>query len=121
MILKVVALWVAMTFTSTLIVPPAPVYSQSANIIPLSPSFVPPMLKGIKIFVDQPLRFDFIVDKGQNGLEGETFKKESAKLIKYFLASLTVPQEDLWVNLSPREKDRIIPQAFGLTEMGRIF
>ena len=40
-------------------------------------------------------------------------------MIKYFLASLTIPEKDLWVNLSPYEKDRIIPQSFGLTEMGR--
>jgi len=30
-----------------------------------------------------------------------------------------VPEDDLWVNLSPYEKDRIIPQTFGSTEMGR--
>ncbi|MDO8675766.1 MAG: hypothetical protein Q7K71_06610 [Candidatus Omnitrophota bacterium] len=41
------------------------------------------------------------------------------KLIKYFLASLTIPEQDLWVNLSPYEKDRIVPQSFGQTEMGR--
>jgi len=46
-------------------------------------------------------------------------KTESTKLIKYFLASLTMPENDLWVNLSPYEKDRIIPHSFGLTEMGR--
>ena len=40
-------------------------------------------------------------------------------MIKYFLASLTIPEKDLWVNLSPYEKDRIIPPSFGLTEMGR--
>ena len=49
----------------------------------------------------------------------EQLKQESTKLIKYFLASLTIPEKDLWVNLSPYEKDRIIPQSFGLTEMGR--
>ena len=46
-------------------------------------------------------------------------KQEVTKLIKYFLASLTIPESDLWVNLSPYEKNRIIPQSFGLTEMGR--
>ena len=30
-----------------------------------------------------------------------------------------MPEDDLWVNLSPYEKDRIIPEAFGQTEMGR--
>ena len=49
----------------------------------------------------------------------QNLKQESTKLIKYFLASLTIPEKDLWVNLSPYEKDRIIPKSFGLTEMGR--
>ncbi|MBF0490440.1 MAG: hypothetical protein HQL15_07435 [Candidatus Omnitrophica bacterium] len=40
-------------------------------------------------------------------------------MIKYFLASLTIPEKDLWVNLSPYEKDRIVPEFFGQTEMGR--
>ena len=30
-----------------------------------------------------------------------------------------MPEDDLWVNLSPYEKDRIIPEAFGETELGR--
>src|SRR5262249_5503482 len=36
-----------------------------------------------------------------------------------FLAALTTPQEQMWVNLSPYEKGRIIPNTFGSTEMGR--
>jgi len=92
--------------------------------------FNPPILKGIKVHPDNPFRFDFILDKGDglsNGvipakagiLNQEQLKQESTKLIKYFLASLTIPEKDLWVNLSPYEKDRIIPNSFGLTEMGR--
>src|SRR5208283_3152490 len=85
----------------------------------LSPPFDPPILKGIKVHPDNPLRFDFILDKGDSKLSNDALKDESSKLIKYFLASLTIPEKDLWVNLSPYEKDRIIPQSFGLTEMGR--
>jgi len=95
----------------------------------LSPEFNPPILKGIKIHPDNPFRFDFILDKGDSSViarnavtkqsQQEQLKQESTKLIKYFLASLTIPEKDLWVNLSPYEKDRIIPQSFGLTEMGR--
>ncbi len=85
----------------------------------LSPEFSPPILKGIKVHPDNPLRFDFILDPGNGPLIDDTVKEESSKLIKYFLASLTIPEKDLWVNLSPYEKDRIIPQSFGLTEMGR--
>ena len=77
------------------------------------------MGRGITVHPENPLMFDFIVDGGESNLEGEELKTEADKLIKYFLASLTVPEEELWVNLSPYESDRIIPESFGLTEMGR--
>ena len=85
----------------------------------LSPPVDPPMLKGIKVHPDNPFLFDFILDRGDRELTSNELKDESSKLIKYFLASLTIPEKDLWVNLSPYEKDRIIPNSFGLTEMGR--
>ncbi len=84
--------------------------------IALSPEFDPPIFKGIKIHPDNPLRLEFILNNaGRNPAE----IKDIAKLIKYFLASLTIPEDDLWVNLSPYEQNRIIPPAFGRTEMGR--
>ena len=87
--------------------------------IHLSPEFNPLILKGIKVHPDNPFRFDFILERGDSQLSNDALKDESGKLIKYFLASLTIPEKDLWVNLSPYEKDRIIPQSFGITEMGR--
>jgi len=87
--------------------------------VPLSAAFQPMVIKGIKIDPSNPFQFNFIVDVGDTGLEGADLKKESERLIKYFLASLTIPEEDLWVNLSPYERERIIPKAFGETEMGR--
>ena len=65
----------------------------------LSPPLDPPMLKGIKVHPDNPFRFDFILDKGDSSLANDQLKDESSKLIKYFLASLTIPENDLWVNL----------------------
>jgi diguanylate cyclase (GGDEF)-like protein len=86
----------------------------------LSPPLDPPTLKGIKVHPDNPFKFDFILDQGDSAAEsGGDLKLEATRLIKYFLASLTIPENDLWVNLSPYEKERIIPQSFGLTEMGR--
>jgi len=82
-------------------------------------SFIPAVMKGVKIFPDNPLRFDFIIDTGNTKMEDAEIQEESSKLIKYFLASLTVPDDELWVNLSPYERDRIIPDKFGVTEMGR--
>ena len=89
------------------------------TMVPLSRPFAPPVFKGIKIHADNPFRLDFILDKGDSQSGEGALKDESSRLIKYFLAALTVPENDLWVNLSPYEKDRIIPNSFGLTEMGR--
>ncbi|PIQ88229.1 MAG: hypothetical protein COV72_09415, partial [Candidatus Omnitrophica bacterium CG11_big_fil_rev_8_21_14_0_20_42_13] len=66
-----------------------------------SAGFVPPMLKGIKIHPENPFLFDFYIDSGDSHLPQDQFQETSYKLINYFLASLTVPENDLWVNLSP--------------------
>ncbi|MEW5894246.1 MAG: DEAD/DEAH box helicase [Candidatus Omnitrophota bacterium] len=87
--------------------------------VPLSGAFDPAIINGIKIFPDNPFRLEFLIGSGQSELEGDDFREESKKLVRYFLASLTVPDKELWVNLSPYERDRIIPEAFGITEMGR--
>jgi len=114
-----------------------PIYAQEFFLpapgvrVNLSPEYNPAILKGIKVHPDNPFRFEFILDQGDNlkdsnvipakaGIQNqEQLKIEATRLIKYFLASLTIPEKDLWVNLSPYEKNRIIPQSFGLTEMGR--
>ncbi len=89
------------------------------TVINLSPAFIPAHVTGIAIHPDDPFKFDFIIDTGDDHLEGEAFKQESMKLIKYFMASLTVPENQMWVNLSPYEKNRIIADGLGQTEMGR--
>ncbi|MBF0387319.1 MAG: hypothetical protein HQL20_05630 [Candidatus Omnitrophica bacterium] len=93
--------------------------SAPGTMVSLSEPFVPPLLKGIKIYRNDPFRFDFILDTGDDPESVQQLKTDANRLIKYFLASLTVPEKDLWVNLSPYEKDRIVPDAFGQTEMGR--
>ena len=94
---------------------------QPGATLPISESFLPPLLKGVTIDPQNPLNLDFLVDHGQDHLSSEQFKKESQKLVNYFMAALTVPESELWVNLSPAyaEKDRIVPQHFGHTELGR--
>ena len=85
----------------------------------LSPEFTPAHLKGITIHHDNALMFDFIIQRGDEHLSDQQKQEEYKKLIKYFLASLAIPDEDQWVNLSPYEKNRIIKDDFGKTEMGR--
>jgi len=115
-------------FLITSSIGPIPVYAQAVLNLPapgvmvnLSPVYTPVMIKGLKVHPDNPLLFDFILDTGDSGLKinSAEFKIESQRLIKYFLAALTITEGDLWVNLSPYEKNRIIPQELGNTEMGR--
>lgn len=89
------------------------------QMVALTSAFAPALIKGLCVDPQNPFKFDFIVDVGDSGLEGEAFNEETTRLIKYFLASLTIPEKDLWVNLSPFEKDRIVPEGFGATDMGR--
>lgn len=78
--------------------------------------FEMPLLKGINLDPENPLKIDFILDHGdQDDIDPEL----NSKLVNYFLAALTVPQDDFWVNLSPYEKDRVIEQSLGITDLGK--
>jgi len=128
---RLVSCIITLTLTTSLIVPPGSAQAQVIGTIPdvylptagdrinSTEGYTPPIIQAFKIFPDDPLRFDFIIDTGDAELDQIDFEEESKKLIKYFLASLTVPSDELWVNLSPYEDDRIIPEKFGVTEMGR--
>ncbi len=85
----------------------------------LSPAFRPATLMGIKVDPKNALKFDFLIDKGDENASSLEIKNEADRLIRYFMAALTVPEKDVWVNLSPYEKDRIVPEILGQTAMGR--
>ncbi len=110
-------------FVLTSVVPPS--YAQTlalpqpGTMMSLSESFAPLVLKGMALHKDDPLVFDFIVDNGQTGLKDKALTDQTTKLVKYFLAGLAVPDKDLWVNLSPYEKDRTIEESLSQTDMGR--
>ena len=125
---KCVSLFIALTFSCNFAIPPSYAQVVSTNLINLpnpgsmiatTPAFAPAAMRGLMIYPDNPLKFDFVIDRGDTKLTEDEFKAESTKLVRYFLASLTVPEKDMWVNLSPYEKNRIIPDNFGQTEMGR--
>ncbi len=105
---------------------PTPCYSQSfielpapGQLVTLSAPFKPVLLRGITVHPQNPYQFDFIFSAGEQDLKAEQLKGQSEKLIKYFLASLTVPEKDLWVNLSPFEKEHIMPDPLSRTDFGR--
>ncbi len=105
---------VSLAQTSLGLYMPAP-----GTMVTQSSAYQPIIIKGVTINANNPFQFDFIVDTGDSQLTGYDLKDASEKLIKYFMTSLTIPEKELWVNLSPYENDRIIPQNFGYTEMGR--
>src|SRR5437879_75260 len=126
---KVVSIIVLAAFISASVKSPAyaqaafeshlPWMPQPGVLVRLSPGFIPSQLTGMTIHPDNALKFDFFINKGDQILEGGQKKEEYKKLVKYFLASLTIPDKDQWVNLSPYEKEHIIKDDFGRTEMGR--
>lgn len=84
-----------------------------------SKAFNPCVVRAITVNPNDPFLFDFIIDKGDTNLEGDALEAETQKLVKYFLAALTVPDSELWVNLSPYEQDSMVPPALGVTELGK--
>jgi len=89
------------------------------TLINASPAFTPLSLKGIKIDSNNVFNLSFIVDEGNTKLSDEALKGEAEVLLRYFLTALTVPADDIWVNLSPYEAGRIILPHLGETELGR--
>ncbi|MBF0511447.1 MAG: TolC family protein [Candidatus Omnitrophica bacterium] len=93
-----------------------PFLTPGANhLVELSASYSLPVLRGMRVYPDKPFQFDFVVDSSNQRSVGT---KETTVLIKYFLTCLTVPQEDLWVNLSPYERNRIMPDELSRTDVG---
>ncbi|MEI8011942.1 MAG: hypothetical protein WCI27_05610 [Candidatus Omnitrophota bacterium] len=128
MMRKLISFFILINFVVTCVMPPqgfaqmltaVGLMSQPGTPVALSGAFTPAHLKGMVINPADPFKFDFIINRGDEALNMKEKQDEYKKLVKYFLAALTVPDTDQWVNLSPYEKDRLIPDNFGTTEMGR--
>ncbi len=123
---KMIAVFVLLFYSFFNIFPYAACAQDALTFLPpvgemvhLSRQYHPPIIQGIKIFAQDPFRFDFIIHTGDVAYQDDTFKAQADTLIKYFLTTLTIPKDDLWVNLSPQEENRIVPNSFGFTEMGK--
>ncbi len=86
--------------------------------VPFSPAYIPPTFRGIQIHKNNPLVLDFILDSGDSILNVSDIDEVSLRLTKYFLTALTIPDDHLWVNLSPYEKGFVIPEDLSQTQMG---
>ena len=123
---RAISLFLVIAFFISSLMLPGVSYAQSLLSLPapgtmigLSPSYTPAIISGLEINPEDPMQIDFIVDVGDDHLTGSDLQEEAKKLISYFLASMTVPEDDMWVNLSPYEKDRIVADGLGKTTMGR--
>jgi hypothetical protein len=95
---------------------PYPATVNNARLILPAGDFTLPLLKGIRVDPNDPFKFKFIIDLKNASIVD---RKEVSVLVEYFLAALTIPEKELWVNLSPYEKDRVIPAALGQTVTGQ--
>ncbi|MBF0484234.1 MAG: hypothetical protein HQL25_05965 [Candidatus Omnitrophica bacterium] len=79
----------------------------------------PLILKGMIFDPSRSSHIDFVFDSDVKQPITYAEKQNIQISARYFLSALTTPDKDLWVNLSPKEPDRIIPVLFGKTDMGR--
>ena len=94
---------------------PMPAANQ---LVQLSQKYDEPTLRGVKVDPTDPFKLTFVYDKGS---EWKIDEKTAADLAQYFFAALITPTKDLWVNLSPFEKDRVIEDTVSETEIGDVF
>jgi hypothetical protein len=84
------------------------------NLIGVSVSSTPALLKGIRVDRNDPFLLEFLFDS-PNAISSEEF----SRMVEYFLACLTMPEENLYVNLSPYEPERICADSLALTDLGK--
>ena len=87
-----------------------------AALVRVSEDYSMPELKGIKLDPEDPLKINFVIDSRDRS---KVVKKDADRLISYFLAGLAMPDDQIWVNLSPYESERIVPQPLAQTDLGR--
>lgn len=92
---------------------------STGTLINTTEHFEPMHMLGMSINPENPFEFEFILNAGSSQYSNAQVSEEAQTLIQYFLTTLTIPSDALWVNLSPFEKQRIISDQLGQTEMGR--
>ena len=90
--------------------------SEQALLYPVGDQFELPSIRGLKIDPQNIFNLDFILDKGDFK---DVSQKQQTKMIRYFLAALTIPEDKFWVNLSPNESTRVIDSSVATSEIGQ--
>ena len=88
------------------------------QMLTLSSPEQPVMLQGLRYDPQKPFQFEFVLEQGDKALPLDQLRDQGMGLVRYFMAAMTMAKDDLWVNLSPYEKDRIVPEGLGVTQLG---
>jgi hypothetical protein len=72
-------------------------------------------LKGLRIDPGSPFQFNFLFDSKARENPSSC---DTSRITDYFFAALTIPNDDIWVNLSP-EKSEVCDDFIGTTRLGR--
>lgn len=75
-----------------------------------------PAIRGLSFDPQNPRQISFLIDSAGTKLE----MQDCQQMIRYFLTALTMPEDDLWVNLSPNESNRIMNLTLAKTELGKL-
>ena len=90
---------------------------KAGAMVKLSEAYTGAHIRGVNFDPSNPFNLEFIIDQGT---DNQVSIKEREKLVRYFLAALTIPEDKLWVNLSPYESDRILDDVTAKTEVGEV-
>jgi hypothetical protein len=87
----------------------------------LEPSrpFIPLLIKGLKVSEDTK-QIHFLVDTGQSSfaVHSPEYENELKRVSDYFWESLALDEDQQWVNLSPYDSSRMLPEALSGTRLG---
>lgn len=75
-----------------------------------------PLIRAMEFSPKDPLHLKFYFDKKINR---NLPHKDLQRIIKYFLAFLAIPSDKVWVNLSPYEKGKIMPEVLEKLDIGK--
>lgn len=125
---KMFVLSLIMAFVTFITAAVPSVYAQMPVSAPVSspaPSALMPSavisgldLRGVIVDPLNPLKMQFVLHAPNGEADPAMIQQASQQFADYFLASLAIPEKELWVNLSPYEPGRMMSEKLAQTQMG---
>ena len=99
--------------------PPVAYMPKPGVLLPVSQRSQPLLMRGVTFDPRDPLRIEFVISRGDRFYSLQETQESALRMAKYFLAGITIPSSELWVNLSPFESERIATEDLAVTDLGR--